>query len=545
MRQIILIIIPLLMATACSQSSRKSKAELADSLQKASIEEWNTSITGSFIEQGDLKFDSTLIDQFLTYYPLLAEYAPSINQFYSKRDYAYAWYDGEGLIEQAGNLADRMLHLQNEGLDKEIPYRQSLDSLMHETDHEEKTVNPTLELMLTAQYFAFAQMAWQGMEDDVRKKNDWFVARKKISYESYLDSLILKPISEEGLALEPVYRQYETLRSYLIKYRQMEGKEWPALVLDKKSIKPGDSSTLLPTLRERLALLGDLEAKEQQEGTLLYDSILVKAVKRFQQRHGLSDDGAIGPGTLTMLNVSPKERVRQIVINMERSRWVPLEPSTDYLAVNIPEFKLHVYKEGEHYWDCNVVVGKAVHKTVIFSDNVKYVVFSPYWNVPPSIVRNEIVPAMQRNSNYIAQHNMEITGYSNGLPIVRQKPGPRNSLGLVKFLFPNSYNIYLHDTPSKSLFGQDNRAFSHGCIRVSEPVKLAQFLLRRDSTWTDDAIDQAMKAGKERHVTLDPTVPVYIAYFTAFTDTEGRINFRKDIYNRDERLGNMLLANGK
>jgi len=183
-----------------------------------------------------------------------------------------------------------------------------------------------------------------------------------------------------------------------------------------------------------------------------------------------------------------------------------------------------------------VVVGKPMTKTVIFSGKMQYVVFSPYWNVPPSIINKEIKPAMKRNPNYLASHNMEWNGGR-----VRQKPGPRNSLGLVKFLFPNSNNIYLHDTPSKSLFAEDKRAFSHGCIRVAKPKDLAMRLLRNYPEWTSEKIDAAMHAGTERTVALKPTIPVYIGYFTAFLDTDGQLNFRSDVYNRDGSLLNMLM----
>ncbi|MDQ4140911.1 MAG: L,D-transpeptidase family protein, partial [Bacteroidota bacterium] len=182
-------------------------------------------------------------------------------------------------------------------------------------------------------------------------------------------------------------------------------------------------------------------------------------------------------------------------------------------------------------------------KTVIFSGDIKYVVFSPYWYVPASIVRKEIVPGMRRNPNYLNRHNMQVIGRRNGLPVIRQKPGPRNSLGQVKFLFPNSYSIYLHDTPSKSLFKENSRAFSHGCIRVSEPARLAAYLLRDYPEWTKEKIQAAMQAGKEQTVTLEKQVPVYIVYFTVFIDAQGNINFRKDIYHRDERLAEMILTN--
>ncbi|HTD93164.1 MAG TPA: L,D-transpeptidase family protein, partial [Chitinophagaceae bacterium] len=164
-----------------------------------------------------------------------------------------------------------------------------------------------------------------------------------------------------------------------------------------------------------------------------------------------------------------------------------------------------------------------------------YIVFSPYWNVPPSIIKNEVVPGIKKNKNYLANHNME---WNNGA--VRQKPGPANSLGLVKFLFPNSYNIYLHDTPSKSLFSETNRAFSHGCIRLSEPKKMATYLLRKDPAWTNEKITKAMNSGTEKYVTLNPTIPVFIGYFTAWVDSEGRLNFRDDIYGHDKKMAEKM-----
>ncbi|MBL0355575.1 MAG: L,D-transpeptidase family protein [Chitinophagaceae bacterium] len=208
-----------------------------------------------------------------------------------------------------------------------------------------------------------------------------------------------------------------------------------------------------------------------------------------------------------------------------------------YLLINIPDYKLYVLENDSIAFNMNVVVGKSQHKTVVFNDELKYIVFSPYWNVPTSILKKEILPAIRRNRNYLASHNMEWNGGS-----VRQKPGPDNSLGLVKFLFPNSHSIYLHDSPAKSLFNETSRAFSHGCIRVSEPKKLAAYLLRNDPGWNDSSITAAMNNGKEQTVTLSKTVPVFIAYFTAWVDREGRLNFRKDVYSRDSRLLQMILG---
>lgn len=530
----------------CTPNTQQKKSILADSLQKQALKEWNKTIPGNFSEQADLNFDSARLDSFFEKYPDLQPYRENVVRFYQQRQHSFAWFDKKGLIEQAGNLTDRMLNLKDEGIDRALPYSSDLDSLIdaHNQHKDTKRIDEELEFMLTSQYFLFANIAWHGMVDDAGvKANDWFVPKKKISYADYLDSLLKHPVNKSEAAIEPVYRQYEQLRGFLKKYRELASKhEWNKIIADKKSYKLGDSSSVLLEIKKRLLFLGDYKGD-----TLIkrFDSTLLAGIKSFQARHGLITDGAIGTGTLNELNVHPEMRIKQIIVNMERSRWLPVSLNTDYLAVNIPEFKLHVYHADSLLWSCNVVVGKAVHKTVIFHGDIKYVVFSPYWNVPPSIVRNEILPGIRKDRSYLAKHNMEIVSKSGDLPTVRQKPGPKNSLGLVKFLFPNSYNIYLHDSPAKSLYNEASRAFSHGCIRVSEPERLANFVLRNDSAWNKTSIQKAMHAGKEKYVTLKKTVPVFIAYFTAFIDRNGKINFRKDIYERDDRLANMLIAENK
>jgi murein L,D-transpeptidase YcbB/YkuD len=189
-----------------------------------------------------------------------------------------------------------------------------------------------------------------------------------------------------------------------------------------------------------------------------------------------------------------------------------------------------------------VVVGKESNNTMMFNGELSNVVFSPYWNVPPSIVRNEILPAMNRNGRYLASQNMEITGNSGELPVIRQRPGPGNALGKVKFLFPNSFNIYFHDTPSKSLFAKDKRAFSHGCIRLSDPEKMARYVLRDQPEWTDEKIFDAMNSGSEKYVKVKNPIPVVITYYTAWVDENGQLNFRDDIYGHDERLMAKMFA---
>ncbi|HET6724132.1 MAG TPA: L,D-transpeptidase family protein [Chitinophagaceae bacterium] len=238
---------------------------------------------------------------------------------------------------------------------------------------------------------------------------------------------------------------------------------------------------------------------------------------------------------LKALNIPAGERIKQMMVNLERMKWMPKRPE-NFIFINIPEYRFRLIEDSKVLLTMDIVVGKAANRTVIFSDELKYIVFSPYWNVPRSIVRNEILPAMKRNPSYLRRNNMEITGYSAGLPIVRQKPGRSNALGQVKFLFPNSYNIYFHDTPAKSLFSRERRAFSHGCIRLEQPFALAQYLLKGDSLRTDVKIKQAMSRKTEKWVTLKKTWPVYITYFTSWADGEGMVHFLEDIYRHDYRL---------
>jgi len=523
----------------CSQKKIDNSTNIKDS----TLIEWNKSIPGNFSNQTKSKFDSLEIGIFLNQFPNLKKYEKNISTFYSKRAMAYAWFDQDGLIEHASNLTDRVRNLQYDGVNKELPYVHELDSMIYEVSMENlpKSNILKLELMLTAQYFAFADLVWEGMDANISKSVDWNLPRKKVSYEEFLDS-ILKTDPEQIKDLKrPVNRQYGLLRKFLENYSELEAKgNWFVIKNSSKALRPGDSSEIVLQIKQRLLELSDLKLNN---ATQLYDEDLRIAVISFQKRHGLKDDGIIGKTTIVAMNVPYKERIKQLMVNMERSRWVPVSLDRDYLVVNIPEFKLHVNSGDKLLWSCNIVVGKPIHKTAIFSGDLKYVVFSPYWNVPRSIVVNELLKDMKKEPNYLAKHNMEITGYRDGIPEIRQKPGPSNSLGQVKFLFPNNYNMYLHDTPAKSLFNEPIRAFSHGCMRVQEPLKLAQFLLRNDSSWDDEKINVAMNAGKEHTITLSQKVPVFIVYFTAFVDRDGKINFRNDIYERDNRLAEMIMKN--
>lgn len=500
--------------------------------EKAPEPKIDQSIPGNFSTQTEMKLDTASLQQFIDSFPKFAAIQNEMKTFYTGRNYAYAWFDSSGMIEQASNLFNRIKNISDEGIDSnKMIYQKELNDLMDQSGQATDSSNMKTELMLTAQYLTYAQVVWTGLDEKQSIALDWLLPRKKIEYTQMLDSLLS---GKDVLTDPPVYKQYYLLKDYLKKYREAEKADTVKIITKLSNIKKGDSSAEVGKIRYKLFLLGDLP---QNSASNKFDDELADAVKSFQNRFGLKETGQVKKAELDELNVPINTRVQQILVNMERSRWVTKDAAKDYLIVNIPEYKLHVIENDSLAWDMNVVVGKNQSKTVIFNGDIKYVVFAPYWNVPSSIIKNEILPGIKRNKNYLANHNMEWNGGN-----VRQKPGPNNSLGLVKFLFPNSHSIYLHDSPAKSLFSETNRAFSHGCIRLAEPKKLAVYLLRNDTSWTGSKIDAAMNAGKEKYVTLKRPLPVFIVYFTAWVSSEtGKLNFRKDIYQRDERLLEMLL----
>jgi L,D-transpeptidase YcbB len=509
--------------TSCQQAAAPS----------AQLTKRDTSITAqnSFSQ---LFFDSSALEKFVSTERLHDSLIRRIKSFYAGRNYQYAWFFKEGLADYATafvNLTDDYITYMGDSSLYNVSLHQYMDSIRNEEhiDASDPTVLKT-ELLLTSQFFRYSRRAFQGQSRLNVEELEWYIPRKKIDVVALLDSVIKNKGKNVSL---PVNRQYSLLRVFLIKYHEIEkAGGWPQIRADKKIYRQGDSSKVIATIKKRLIIGGD---SSLHDTTAVFTPALMQAIKNFQHCYGLKEDGMINSSLMVEMNRPVTDRIRQILINMERIRWVPAEPTTDYLLVNIPEFRLHLYEKGNYKWSMNIVTGSTTHNTVIFTGTLKYIVFSPYWNVPPSILKKEILPAIRRNKNYLATHNME--WYGNG---VRQKPGPNNSLGLVKFLFPNDYNIYLHDTPSKSLFAEPARAFSHGCIRLAEPERLANFLLRNDSNWDSVKIKQAMQSRKEKYVNVKETVPVYIGYFTAWVDRLGKLNFRDDIYGHDQKMAQQL-----
>ncbi|MCW7540908.1 L,D-transpeptidase family protein [Aquabacterium sp. A7-Y] len=366
--------------------------------------------------------------------------------------------------------------------------------------------------------------------------------------------------------MAPPLWQYRQLRSVLAHYRTIVAEAADESLPSSPPVRPGDRYADAAVLQRRLRLLGDL-APTPSEGppTQVYEPTLVEAVKRFQARHGLATDGVLGRTTQAALNVPLATRVRQIELALERLRWLPHLGARPFIAVNIPMFRLWASPSPATSepppLEMGVIVGRALKtQTPIFTEEMRYLIFRPYWNVPASILRQEILPALQRDPAYLARHQMELVAGSGdtapavettpehlallrqGRLRVRQRPGPANSLGLVKFIFPNDHNVYLHGTPAQGLFARDRRDFSHGCIRLEDPVRLAEWVLRDETgAWTRERIRAAMTGSASLRVDLKQPVPVIVYYVTAIIDPkDGRPHFADDLYGHDRRLERLM-----
>ncbi|MHB1123709.1 MAG: L,D-transpeptidase family protein [Ramlibacter sp.] len=359
----------------------------------------------------------------------------------------------------------------------------------------------------------------------------------------------------------PPLPMYESLRRALARYRQFAGHPaWAARLpaLPARKLVPGQAWAGLGALAQRLEALGDLApGQDLPEG---FDGVLVSALQAFQERHGLTPDGVLGAGTLRELEVTPAERARQIELAMERLRWTPLLQGPRMIAVNIPEFVLRAYEVDDKRIDVRltmkVIVGKALRtRTPLLTEAMRFIEFSPYWNVPPSIARAETAPRLRRDPGYLEREGLEFVTPSGQVVTtlapshldavlrggwrIRQRPGPQNALGGIKFVFPNNANIYLHDTPARRLFERERRDFSHGCIRLEAPVALAQFVLRDEPAWTEKRIREAMGTGISTTLRLNRPVPVLIAYSTVVTRA-GAVYFFRDLYGHDAVLDRAL-----
>lgn len=477
--------------------------------------------------------------------------------FYEKRQYAAAWVEDAKPREQMDELIQALRDAEREGLDPDLYNVGMLEERRKEASKgflTDKGFDPkeagALDVWLTYLYMKYASDMADGLSDLAHADPAWKIKPEKFDPQAHLEDALAKNRIKDSLAeLTPRAAEYQRLREVLAQYRaQQVGGGWPKVPAMK--LKPGQKSPHVGALAKRLAASGDYKGAVPPEGTAaVYAPELQEAVKVFQRRHGLTDDGAVGPEVVAALNVPVDQRLGQIAMNMERWRWLPRDLGDRYILVNIPEMRLDVYEGDSVPLTMRVVVGKSDTPTPIFNDEMTHLVFSPYWNVPDSIAQGETLPSVINDPGFLERTNMEVVDKAGNVvdpssvdlndPTAyrfRQKPGNDNSLGLVKFMFPNQFNVYLHDTPADSLFERAARSFSHGCVRVEDPVALAKYVLRDQPEWTAERIDEAMHAGTEKHVKLKTAIPVFLGYWTARVRPDNTVQFRKDVYEVDAKL---------
>jgi murein L,D-transpeptidase YcbB/YkuD len=498
-------------------------------------------------------------------WPDFSDYRIHVTNFYEAANYAPAWLNNNEPTQQAQTLIEVLKQADAKGLNAE-DYDGSrwTDRLARLRQSPSPADRAHFDAALTVCVMRYVSDLHIGRVNPQHFKFNLDVSAKKYDLPAFLRDKLMQgaDVRAELNQVEPPFAGYKrtlrALQQYMELSRQDDGEQLP---VPAKPVNPGGTYDGVPRLARLLRLLGDLPDGAAPENSNIYAGPLVDAVKHFQARHGLGPDGRLGTQTLKQLNTPLSFRVEQLRLTLERWRWVPYQFPQPPIVVNIPEFGLRTYnQDGTIDLMMNVIVGKAYrHETPVFERDMKYVVFRPYWNVPPSILRSEIVPAIRKDRDYIAKKNYEVVTpqgsvvtsgtisddillqLSAGKLMVRQKPGPTNALGLVKLMFPNEYNVYLHSTPSQQLFSQSRRDFSHGCIRVEKPAELAAWVLRDKPEWSLERVRAAMQTGKDNaQVNLTNPVPVLIIYGTAVVDQQNEVHFFDDIYGYDADLGKVL-----
>jgi len=477
---------------------------------------------------------------------------PDVQGFYHQRDDRPAWTGDRAATR---DLLSVLRSTDQEGLE---PADYHLDAI----EQRLKTSFPTtaereqLELLLTDAALRYAHDQQRGRYEPRAMDPQWLIPRPAPSDDtSALQTALAKQQLAAWLAtLPPPHRNYAQLKVALAHYRTLAAQaDWPVLATGDK-LAPGQRDARVATLRRRMTLDGDYQPRERDDPRR-YDAALANAVRQFQIQQGLDSDGVIGDSTRRALNISATQRVAQLRANLERWRWLPRPFETHYIRVNMPAFVLQVMEDDQPVLSMQVIVGRQLRSTPAMTSQLTHIIFNPYWTIPPSIAGKDILPKLRSDPAFLSAQNIQVfADWNTKTPIdpqtidwsqysekhfpfrLRQQPGPKNSLGQVKFLLPNPYGIYLHDTPSRALFHKSVRAFSSGCIRLQKPNELAQYLLRDNPRWNPDAIAAVIADGTTRTVTLLTPEPVYLLYMTAWSDADSVVQFRDDIYERDQRL---------
>lgn len=482
--------------------------------------------------------------------------------FYEERGFAEAWSKNGKLTKLGEELKFEIAESKYDGLNPEDYHSADIELLFQAISDKKGKLKARpfaeladLDLMLTDAFFELARDLEIGKIDPSSLKSEWElgVNTPSTNYNVLLNESIRKGSIKDGLeSLYPDFKIYKKGREII---RDLDEKSkvdtlvWKTVNLDK-SLKLGNSHASIPGLRVRLIFWGFLKSYEVKD-QLVFDSEMEEGLKRYQKNNGMEPDGMIGNLTAESLNNSPSNLMDIASVNLERLRWLPdTLRDAELILVNIANYQLDYLNKLDTILTAKVIVGKEYNASPIFTAPMTYIAFSPYWNIPESITKDEIIPAVLKNPKYLDQKNMEVVTSSGEVVnpksikwaadpfpyLIRQKPGGSNSLGLVKFMFPNEHSIYIHDTPSRSLFELENRALSHGCIRIQDPAKFAQLLLQDDPSWTLEKINEAMNQDKEQIVDLKKNIPVVMFYMTFWADSNGAPHFRSDIYNRDQEV---------
>jgi murein L,D-transpeptidase YcbB/YkuD len=488
-----------------------------------------------------------------------------IPDFYAARDYAPAWTGSQGLVPPARALLAEIGRVDTDGLSPEDYHYSRLQAmaLRLENGASEASAAPMLhlradfDLLMTDAAFLLGAHILGGRVNPETIHADWSAFSHEVDLIGLLnDGLRGAHLTQLFEALRPPYTGYTGLRRALAAYRRMAAAGGWSRLEEGPPLQLGDENPAVASLRERLRISGDLDDASSPVVPYVFDAPLEAAVKTFQYRHGLAADGVVGANTRQALNVPVEQRIQQLLINMERWRWIPNELGPRYLVVNIADFNLTMVDEGRVRGTMRVVVGRAYRKTPVFSGTMTYLEFNPSWNIPRRLAIEDILPRVRKDPDYIRQQGIRIfSGWSedavslspdevdwgalneNHFPIrLQQAPGPHNALGRIKFMFPNPHAVYLHDTPAKGLFNAVSRGFSSGCIRVEDPTALAAFVLEGTAGWDRTIIEKHLRDGEQRIVWLQQPIPVHLLYWTAWTDASGMVFFRKDIYDRDAPL---------
>jgi murein L,D-transpeptidase YcbB/YkuD len=491
-------------------------------------------------------------------------YPDHVKRLYESTNFEPLWLKGDEPTPQAMYLVEVLSRSRQKGLNPGDYGGYDLASQAKALKGASAAAQASFDAALTLATMRYVSDLRIGRINPKHLKFGIDVEAKKYNLAEFVGQKVANAGDVQGVldGIEPPYAGYRRmegmLKQYLTLGAQADDQKVPA---GAKTVAPGDAYAGTAPLAARLRLFGDLPVGGDFD---TYNGALVDGVKHFQARHGLAVDGKLDAATLRELNTPLSTRVQQIDDALERWRWMPTEFQEPPVLVNIPEFRLRAYSGDQQLaLSMNVVVGKAAPtQTPVFTDSIRFVVFRPYWNVPSGILRRSVIPGITKSSSYIAKERFEVTD-SSGRPVspsddivaglrsgkysIRQKPGPANALGLVKFMFPNTHSVYLHSTPSTELFSRSRRDFSSGCIRVEKPAELASFLLRKQpdgATWTVQRAQTAMDSGKDnQQVNLAVKVPVLLLYVTAVAEEDGTIHFFDDIYGHDKRL-NALLVKG-